>query len=84
MRLTTWQKSCALFDLDPGLAGQLANFSVLQLVAVRRRALNQTTNSLGIPLIPLAQGTWLAAWPTRVKDLRLLLRRRDTTPREIC
>lgn len=32
MRLTTWQKSCALFHLDPALANQLANFSVLQAV----------------------------------------------------
>jgi hypothetical protein len=32
MRLTTWQKSCALFHLDPALAGQLANFSVLHAV----------------------------------------------------
>jgi NitT/TauT family transport system substrate-binding protein len=30
MRLTTWQKSCALFHLDPKLAQQLANFSVLR------------------------------------------------------
>ena len=29
MRLTTWQKSCTLFHLNPALAGQLANFSVL-------------------------------------------------------
>lgn len=32
MRLTTWQKSCALFHLDPKLARQLANFSVLRAV----------------------------------------------------
>ena len=32
MRLTTWQKSCALFHLDPALAGQLANFSILHAV----------------------------------------------------
>ena len=32
MRLTTWRKSCALFHLDPALADQLANFSVLQAV----------------------------------------------------
>lgn len=32
MRLTSWQKSCALFHLDPALANQLANFSVLQAV----------------------------------------------------
>jgi NitT/TauT family transport system substrate-binding protein len=32
MRLTTWQKSCALFHLDPALADQLANFSVLDAV----------------------------------------------------
>ncbi len=30
MRLTTWQKSCALFHLDPALADQLANFSILR------------------------------------------------------
>jgi NitT/TauT family transport system substrate-binding protein len=30
MRLTTWQKSCALFHLDPTLAAQLANFSILR------------------------------------------------------
>ena len=32
MRLTTWRKSCALFHLDPALANQLVNFSVLQAV----------------------------------------------------
>jgi ABC-type nitrate/sulfonate/bicarbonate transport system substrate-binding protein len=32
MRLTTWQKSCAQFHLDPALAEQLANFSVLHAV----------------------------------------------------
>jgi ABC-type nitrate/sulfonate/bicarbonate transport system substrate-binding protein len=32
MRLTTWRKSCALFHLDPALADQLANFSVLHAV----------------------------------------------------
>ncbi len=32
MRLTTWQESCALFHLDPRLAEQLANFSVLRAV----------------------------------------------------
>jgi ABC-type nitrate/sulfonate/bicarbonate transport system substrate-binding protein len=32
MRLSTWRKSCALFHLDPALAEQLANFSVLQAV----------------------------------------------------
>ena len=30
MRLATWQKSCAIFHLDPVLANQLANFSVLR------------------------------------------------------
>jgi len=32
MRLTTWRKSCALFHLDPALADQLVNLSVLQAV----------------------------------------------------
>ncbi len=32
MRLTTWEKSCASFLLDPKLAEELANFSVLQAV----------------------------------------------------
>jgi NitT/TauT family transport system substrate-binding protein len=32
MRLATWQKSCVLFHLDPALAAQLANFSVLHAV----------------------------------------------------
>ena len=30
MRLATWKKSCALFHLNPVMAGQLVNFSVLQ------------------------------------------------------
>jgi NitT/TauT family transport system substrate-binding protein len=30
MRLATWKRSCALFHLDPALASQLANFSVLR------------------------------------------------------
>ena len=34
-------------------------------IASTRKSLN---NTLGIPLIPLAPDTWLAAWPTRVKD----------------
>jgi NitT/TauT family transport system substrate-binding protein len=32
MRLTTWRKSCVLFHLDPALADQLVNLSVLQVV----------------------------------------------------
>jgi hypothetical protein len=32
MRLATWQKSCVLFQLDPALAAQLVNFSVLHVV----------------------------------------------------
>ena len=30
--------------------------------------MDNTINTLGIPLILLTQGTWLAAWPTRVRD----------------
>lgn len=30
--------------------------------------MNNKINTLGIPLILLTQGTWLAAWPTRVRD----------------
>lgn len=32
MRLSSWQKSCRLFHLDPRLAQQLVNFSILQAV----------------------------------------------------
>jgi NitT/TauT family transport system substrate-binding protein len=32
MRMKTWLKSCTLFHLDPALAGQLVNFSVLHAV----------------------------------------------------
>jgi hypothetical protein len=52
MHLTTWQKSCALFDLDPGLAGQLANFSVLQLVAVKKAGLESNHQLVGNPSHP--------------------------------
>jgi hypothetical protein len=30
MRLSSWQKSCSLFHLDPRLAQQLVSFSILQ------------------------------------------------------
>jgi NitT/TauT family transport system substrate-binding protein len=36
MRLATWQKSCALFHLDPALADQLANFSVMRALYGKR------------------------------------------------
>jgi NitT/TauT family transport system substrate-binding protein len=32
MRLSSWQKSCSLFHLDPRLAQQLVDFSILQAV----------------------------------------------------
>ena len=42
MRLTTWEKSCTLFHLDPALAGQLANFSVLHAVYGKGRSLSRS------------------------------------------
>ena len=36
--------------------------------------MNNTTNTLGIPLLLLTQGSWLAACPTRVQDFLLLKR----------